>query len=74
MFNNISTKITQIGHCECSSKKGWNAVQMMSNSKWFSDIANHAVGTCFLSATHPSRFFQLSAFLSISVSTPKKSK
>ena len=49
----------------------WNTVRMTSNLKWFSHIANHGTGLCFLRASDSSGFRKLSTFFYVSFNTQK---
>ena len=65
--NSEITEILQKGHntemWECSFKSSWNAVQMTSNSKSFSHIANLVAGIWGLKAFDPSGYINLIPFL-----------
>ena len=62
-----TTEILQKGHksdmWECSFKSGWNSVQMTSNSKSFSQIANLVAGIWVLKAFDPCGYINLIPFL-----------
>ena len=55
-----------------ASKTSCNAVQVTSNSKWFSHIANQIASICFMRAFGVSRLKKMNPFLFISVLTLKK--